>query len=88
MTEIFGPNADFAQLVKEYPERFSVTNAVKSAHEAGLKPCIGIIQNVLDTHHYGKHFVPFCGSVGISPIGGTDDTGFIASCAEAIMEGS
>jgi len=77
MAEIFRPNAELAQLVNEYPERFSVTNAVKSAHEAGLKPCIGIIQNVLDTHHYGKHFVPFCKSVGIGPIGGTDHGGLI-----------
>jgi len=77
MAEIFRPNTDIAELLKDYPERLSVTNAVKSAHEAGLKPCIGIIQNVLDAHHYGKHFLPFCKSVGISPIGGTDDTGFI-----------
>jgi pimeloyl-ACP methyl ester carboxylesterase len=77
MAEIFRPNADIAELLNEYPERLSVRNAMKSAHAAGVKPCIGIIQNVLDSHHYGKHFVPFCKAVGIGPLGGTDATGFI-----------
>ncbi len=77
MATIFRPNAQFSELYKDYPERLSVTNAVKGARAAGLKPCLGIIQNVLDTHHYGKHFIPFCRSVGISPIGGVDDTGLI-----------
>jgi hypothetical protein len=77
MATIFRPNSQFQELYKDYPQRFSVTNAVKSARAAGLKPCLGIIQNVLDTHHYGKHFIPFCKSVGIGPFGGVDGTGLI-----------
>lgn len=77
MMHIFRPNAEITEIRKDYPERISITEAMKSAHKAGLKPCLGIIQNVLDTHHYGKHFIPFCKSVGIGPVGGVDNTGFI-----------
>ena len=77
MLNIFRPNGQFHEMRRDYPERFSIIDAVKSAHKSGIKPCIGIIQNVLDTHHYTKHFIPFCKSVGISRIGGVDRTGLI-----------
>lgn len=87
MMTIFRPNAGLAEIRRDYPERISITEAVKSAHAAGVKPCLGIIQNVLDTHHYGKHFVPFCQSVGISRIGGVDDSGLIQGRTCVIARG-
>ena len=77
MVGVFRPDAQFDEIIRDYPERFSITEAIRRARNDRLKVCLGIIQNVFDTHHYTKHFIPFCKSVGISRIGGADETGLI-----------
>jgi hypothetical protein len=77
MVGVFRPHAQFDEIMRDYPERFSITEAVRRTRKNHPRACLGIIQNILDTHHYAKHFIPFCKSVGISRVGGADETGLI-----------
>ena len=49
---VFRPGAKWTDLCKAFPERFSVIAAVKRAHEAGTRPCLGLIQNMKDKSYY------------------------------------
>lgn len=50
-----------------YPDRFDL----RSISGIFQRKRIVYVQNVLDTHHYDDHFVPFCETLGVNP--GQDD---------------
>jgi hypothetical protein len=64
-------------LCKEFPERFSLSASIKRAHEAGQRPCLGVIQNIADRIYYRHQFRPFCKALGIGRFQSVDPTGCV-----------
>lgn len=71
----FRAGASLAELCRDYPRRFSVTNALKHAFETGKEPRLGLIQNVLDKTHFFPHYGACCEALGIPISGGPDAPG-------------